>query len=155
VFDSLKKLFGKKTDQSAPETTTADAVDNQTPPEANSTSFLCREAVFDRSNRLSGHLFRLRQSSILADAEDGLQRDFDRILLDTLNASPDAWNTSRAFIPLSSSSLDCPALDRLKTANVVLLVQLAADAEADMVGGISVASWSVSSASRNTGPLAR
>lgn len=137
MFDSLKKLFGKKADQSAPETPTADSVDNQSSPTASgvgSTSFLCREAVFDRSNRLSGHLFRLRQSSVLANAEEGLQRDFDRILLDTLNASPDAWNTSRAFIPLSSSSLDCPALDRLKTANVVLLLQLAADAEADMVG---------------------
>jgi c-di-GMP phosphodiesterase len=137
VFDSLKKLFGKKADQSPPETATTVVVGS--PPPADSSpvggaSFLRREAVFDRGNRLSGHLFRLQQSSVLADAEDGLQRDFDRILLDTLNASPDAWNTSRAFIPLSSSSLDYPALDRLKTANVVLLVQLAVDAEADMVG---------------------
>lgn len=137
MFDSLKKLFGKKADQSPPETATTVVVGSPPPAEsspAGGASFLRREAVFDRGNRLSGHLFRLQQSSVLADAEDGLQRDFDRILLDTLNASPDAWNTSRAFIPLSSSSLDDPALDRLKTANVVLLVQLAVDAEADMVG---------------------
>jgi EAL and modified HD-GYP domain-containing signal transduction protein len=137
VFDSLKKMFGKKADQSAPATTAPEPAGNQPQREARpvgGTDFLRREAVFDRNNRLSGHLFRLQQSSLLADGEGGVQRDFDRILLDTLNASPDAWNTSRAFIPLSSSSLDSPALDRLKSANVILIVQLAADAEASMVG---------------------
>jgi len=136
VFDNLKKLFGKNADQPTPPTPSAAPDGEKVPAEtspAGGSSFLRREAVFDRRNRLSGHLFRLRQSSLLADGENGLQRDFDRILLDTLNASPDAWNTSRAFIPLSSSSLDSPALDRLKTTNIVLVVQLAADAEAEMV----------------------
>lgn len=136
MFDSLKKLFGNKANQSPPSATSTPAASEALTAvsvPAESSSFLRREPVFDRNNRLSGHLFRLRQASLLADGDNGLQRDFDRILLDTLNASPDAWNTSRAFIPLSSSSLDCPVLSHLKTANVILLIQLAADAEADWV----------------------
>lgn len=130
VFNSLKKLFGKK-----PETegkASAESTNAPTRP-VRDVPFLRREAVFDRSNRLSGHLFRLQQSSVPANADDSQQRSLDQTLLDTLNASPEAWNTSLAFIPLSSSSLDLPALDRLKKTNIVLLIQLAADAEADMV----------------------
>lgn len=92
-------------------------------------AFLCREAVFDRRNRLVGHLFRLQQSTAQADANDIRQGQFDQILLDTLNASPAAWNTSLAFIPLNSNSLDLVAVDRLKTSNLVLLVHLASDAD--------------------------
>lgn len=95
--------------------------------------FLRREAVFDRNNRLSGHIFYLQQSPLLANADDAQQRNFDKLLIETLNASPEAWNTSLAFIPLSSASLDLDGLERLKTSNIVLLVQLAADAEAEIV----------------------
>lgn len=134
LFSSLKNLFGGKP---------KDVVNAPTPardpqPEAaapasatDNSAFLYREAVFDRKNRLAGHLFYLRGSTALANAEGLRQRQFDRILLDTLNASQDNWNTSLAFIPLSSSSLDLPAIDQLKTANVVLLIQLADEAEAD------------------------
>ena len=130
MFNGLKKLFGKK-----PETQDIPSAESSGNPgrPVRDTPFLRREAVFDRSNRLSGHLFRLQQSTVPASVDDGKQRDFDQTLLDTLNASPEAWNTSLAFIPLSSSSLDLPALDRLKKTNIVLLIQLAADAEADMV----------------------
>ncbi|NTV71682.1 MAG: HDOD domain-containing protein [Azonexaceae bacterium] len=128
MFNSLKKLFSGKpgqtgTPSSVPATQTA----------ANSTQFLRREAVFDRNNRLSGHVFTLQESTPLADADAAPQRSLDETLLDTLNTSTDAWNTSLAFIPLSSASLDLPAVDRLKSSNIVLLVQLAADAEADIV----------------------
>ena len=133
MFSSLKKLFGKKAGPAdSPAAATVASAPEQVEA-AKSSAFLRREAVFDRGNRLSGHLFHPRQSSVLADAENDSQRAFDQILLDTLNASPDAWNTSLAFIPLSSSSLDLPAVDRLKTANIVLLIQLAPDAEADRV----------------------
>lgn len=131
MFGSLKKLFGGESGQAdAPPPVVASAP----PPAATKASpFLRREAVFDRNHRLSGHLFYLQQSTPLADADDARQRAFDQTLLDTLNASPEAWNTSLAFIPLSSSSLDLTAVDRLKTANIVLLVQLAARAEAEIV----------------------
>jgi len=130
VFNSLKKLFGKKPETSGTQAT--EPLGEQSRPTKDA-SFLRREAVFDRSNRLSGHLFSLQQSTLLANADDAEQRELDQTLLKTLNASPDAWNTTLAFIPLSSASLDLPAVERLKTANIVLLIQLAPDAEAEMV----------------------
>ncbi|OHC65951.1 MAG: hypothetical protein A2045_10490 [Rhodocyclales bacterium GWA2_65_20] len=128
MFNSLKKLFSGKPGQTA-SPRAVPAVQTT----AASTQFLRREAVFDRNNRLSGHVFTLQESTTLADADAVRQRSFDETLLDTLNTSTDAWNTSLAFIPLSSSSLDLAAVDRLKSSNIVLLVQLAADAEADIV----------------------
>ena len=128
LFSSLKNLFGGKEDTTPviPAGIDIDPAPVE-PPSPAASAFLCREAVFDRKNRLAGHLFSLRQTD--APVSDGRQRQFDQILLDTLNASPDAWNTSRAFIPLNSASLDIVAVDRLKTANLVLLIHLAADAE--------------------------
>ncbi|UCV21617.1 EAL and HDOD domain-containing protein [Ferribacterium limneticum] len=128
MFNSLKKLFSGKTGPAS-----APQPDSAAPTTAVATQFLRREAVFDRNNRLSGHIFTLQESTMLADADDGRQRGFDEILLDTLNTSTEAWNTSLAFIPLSSASLDLAAVDRLKSSNIVLLIQLAADAEADIV----------------------
>ena len=108
MFNSLKKLFGGKTGPAS-----APQPDSVAPTTAVATQFLRREAVFDRNNRLSGHIFTLQESTPLADADERLQRSVDETLLDTLNTSSDAWNTSQAFIPLSSASLDLAAVDRL------------------------------------------
>ena len=113
MFNSLKKLFSGKPEHAG---TPASKAMQST---AENTQFLRREAVFDRNNRLSGHLFTLHESTALADADDARQRSLDETLLATLNTSADAWNTSHAFI--------------LKTSNIVLLLQLAADTEADIV----------------------
>jgi EAL and modified HD-GYP domain-containing signal transduction protein len=130
LFDSLKNLFGGKKEKGASPLAAADAGESPAAIQTTENSpFLSREAVFDRKNRLAGHLFSLQGSSLQANADNSRQLQFDQILLDTLNASQDAWNTSLAFIPLSSASLALPAVDRLKTANVVLLVQLADDAD--------------------------
>lgn len=133
LFSSLKNLFGGKEDSvpvvRAPIEIDAAVVAPLAPARPTGSAFLCREAVFDRKNRLAGHLFSLQQAG--APVSDGRQRQFDQILLDTLNASPDAWNTSRAFIPLNSASLDIVAVDHLKTTNLVLLIHLAADACAE------------------------
>ncbi|WP_162888694.1 EAL and HDOD domain-containing protein [Dechloromonas sp. HYN0024] len=128
MFSGLKKLFSNESGPSA-----AAQPASASPENAVASLFLRRDAVFDRNNRLSGHIFTLQESSTLADADDAAQRDFDQTLLDTLNTSSEAWNTSTAYIPLSSASLGLPAIDRLKSSNVVLLVQLAAEAEADSV----------------------
>jgi len=127
LFKALKKLFfGKppeplrKPSQGAPDI----------PPEIPcGNGFLSREAVFDRNNRLAGHLFLLQGANLQADADKALQREFDEGLLGTLHASPDAWNASPAFVPLNSANLDLPVLDHIRTGNLVLLVQLAADAD--------------------------
>lgn len=131
MFNSLKKLFGKGADIASPEAvkTSGNSRENNPP----SAPFLRREAVFDRDNRLSGHIFRLQQSTVAADAAPGLQRDYDQALMDSLRASTDAWNKTRAYVPLSSNSLDSPALESLGAENVTLLIQLAPDAESGVI----------------------
>jgi EAL and modified HD-GYP domain-containing signal transduction protein len=49
------------------------------------------------------------------------------MLLTTLLSSPEAWNTQRAFIPISSASLWHAAVDRLPTSKIVLNIHLAAE----------------------------
>lgn len=125
MFSGLKKLFGETPAPAAakPAAREASATPAKTP---ENEPFLRRETVFDRDGRVCGHLFHLEQSSLLADAATPDQVGMDRILLDMLNASPEAWNTSTAFIPLNSASLALPAVDRLKTENIVLLLRLSA-----------------------------
>ncbi|MCH2222500.1 MAG: hypothetical protein MK097_19580, partial [Dechloromonas sp.] len=131
MFSRLKNLFGKSAD-SRSENGTADGGNGKSGL-ARQSPFLHREAVFDRNNRLAGHLFRLQQSSSTADAAGDLQRDNDSALLDALLASEETWNKIPAYIPLSSASLDSPVLEKLSGSNVMLLVQLAPDAEADLI----------------------
>ncbi len=132
MFGSLKKLFGKNV--GVPASPPAGPLHEEKPTAASESPFLRREAVFDRNHRLSGHLFYLQDSSLLADAKAPRQIALDQMLIETLNASPEAWNASRAYLPISSASLGLSALERLKTDNIVLLVQLAEDAEADLIG---------------------
>lgn len=116
---SLKSLFAGGREIA----TEKDMPDDPAPPIAEH-PLLCREAVFDRQSQLSGHLFRLLQSSPLADSQGKNQQAIDRQLLHILGRSPAAWNTQTAFIPLGSASLNDEAIDRLSTKNLVLLVRL-------------------------------
>lgn len=131
VFSHLKKLFGKSADPRNGKET-ADG-SNAGPCLLSQPPFLRREAVFDRGNRPAGHIFRLQHSTIAADATSNLQRDHDDALLAALLAVGEAWNNTPAYIPLSSASLDSPVLEKLAGSNVTLLIQLARDAEADLV----------------------
>lgn len=131
VFSRLKKLFGQSADTRSEQKPSDDS--NGGPGLPSQPPFLRRDAVFDRSNRPAGHVFRLQQSSTAADAATNLQRDHDDALLDALLASNEAWNKTPAYIPLSSASLDSPLLEKLNGTNVTLLIQLAPDAEADLV----------------------
>lgn len=131
MFGKLKKLFGNQEGDS-PSSRSETPESSGT---AGASVFLQREAVFDRRHRLAGHLFRISPQATTAGASASkLGAALDSMLLDTLNASPDAWNNSLAFIPLSSSSLQLAAVDRLKTSNIVLLVDLAPDADAEHLG---------------------
>ena len=86
---------------------------------------LCRHAVFDRENKLSGHLFELFHEDLPAGTTDPSSRStLDRLLLGILAGSPAAWNTQTAFIYLSSGGLDSLLTETLPHANVVLLIRL-------------------------------
>jgi EAL and modified HD-GYP domain-containing signal transduction protein len=117
----LKKLFGGK-GASAPA-----APDDRSAISAGAAAFICREAIFDRKNRPSGHIFFLQHESPLASAPTSMQQKLDEMLLATLLSSRDAWNTQRAFVPISSASLWDAAVDRLPTTNLILIVELAAE----------------------------
>lgn len=116
---SLKKLFANDSNETA----------TQSPGELaalpGKSALLCREAVFDRQNRLAGHVFRLYRTALLANSPDHLQRLIDDLLLNTLLGSNAAWNTLPAFVPISSASLHLATVDRLPDENLVLLVHLA------------------------------
>ena len=87
MFNSLKKLFGGADKEARAATSPASkpgltpdspplptlsptaapppdasAEESHSPQPQPSSAFLCREAVFDRKNRLAGRLFRLQQS---------------------------------------------------------------------------------------------
>lgn len=143
VFDGLKKLFGPDDKAATPgsvlDAAAVPAVSPESrPPEENGSpalpagvsSFLRRDPVFGGDGRIAGHLFRLEQSTVLADAEPIRQRALDAILLDMLHASPSTRNAGLAFVPISSASIHLPVLDKLNPTGIVLLLQLAEGTEA-------------------------
>ena len=117
----LKKLFG-----GSPESAAAKP-DDKTVITTACMAYLRREAVFDRKNRPAGHIFFLQHESPLANGAIAEQKSLDEMLLTTLLSSPEAWNTQRAFIPISSASLWHAAVDRLPTSKIVLNIHLAAE----------------------------
>jgi EAL and modified HD-GYP domain-containing signal transduction protein len=117
----LKKFFGSKVGSAPP------LSDEQSATPVAAAAFICREAIFDRKNRLSGHIFFLQHESPLANAPTDEQQKLDLMLLATLLSSREAWNTQRAFIPISSASLWDVAVDRLPTSNLILNIHLAAE----------------------------
>ncbi|MBS1161931.1 MAG: putative signal transduction protein containing and modified domain [Proteobacteria bacterium] len=115
-------MFGMKKWLAGSRTMIADSAAPAVSPAAGErTALLCRDAVFDRQNRLAGHLFRLP-----TDTTSRSPLQSDQHLLDILATSQAAWNTQTAFIPLSAEALEYPALDRLPPQNLVLLIGLAA-----------------------------
>jgi EAL and modified HD-GYP domain-containing signal transduction protein len=143
VFNGLKKLFGADDKANEPDNrldqaaAPAPSPDSQ-PPEENSdaalpagvSAFLRREPVFGKDGRIAGHLFRLEQSTVLADVEPLRQRALDAILLDMLHASPSTRNAGLAFVPINSASIHLPVLDKLNPAGIVLMLQLSDGTEA-------------------------
>jgi hypothetical protein len=70
----LKKFFGSKVG-SAPTLS-----DEQSATPVAAAAFICREAIFDRKNRLSGHIFFLQHESPLANAPTDEQQKLDTML---------------------------------------------------------------------------
>lgn len=129
VFSKLRKLFGLATptvSANAPATANQ-AYAEETTAKAAIDSFLCREAVFDRSGKLSGRLYTLQGSHLITDESGVPQPSSDSELIATLHASPEPWNTSLAFVPLASPSLFDARLDVIRAQNLVLLVHLASE----------------------------
>lgn len=124
MFGSLKTwLTGNA---GAPETV---AAGETTPPPRS--EFLAGETIHDRNGRPRAHLFRLRGQPARDGTSAARLRDFDRILLDTLNAAPETWQQTPAYIPIQAASLDLPAVDALHGEKITLLLHLTADDRPD------------------------
>lgn len=140
VFSKLKKLFGFTTPVTLPVQAAARHDGASTaiaaPPLSCATDgFLRREAVFDRSGHLCGRMFSLQDAPLSADGSGAPHPSADSELIATLHASPEAWNTALAFLPLASPSLFDPTLDAIRPHNLVLLVHLTS-APADDVAAL-------------------
>ena len=118
MFDSLKKIFSGQPASAKFAAPAARPVEHAIP--ALPDAFLQRDAVFDRCNRVAGHLFTLRFPYDPIHP----RRQCDQALLETLNASSNDGNIGQVFIPIASGSLDLPAVERLRSEKSVLLVQL-------------------------------
>lgn len=128
MFEYLKKLIADPPQaEPQPSAKMPGTAPEKSPPakgaEEGGGIFLRSDAVFDRQGRLAGHLFHTRGPS--PATSPATARQADSALLSALNASPEAWNTGLAFVRMSSSSLDLPALDELRSNNLVLLLELA------------------------------
>jgi len=99
------------------------------PPEGPTTApadaLLCSEVVFDRRNRIAGHLLRMRSADFAAQAPAPLQVGHDQQLLALLSGEEQPEHGGFFFLPLSSASLALPTVDRLAGRKIMLLVQLA------------------------------
>lgn len=118
----LKNLFP----QSA---ATAASPPSATPP--TSDALLCSEAVFDRRNRIAGHLLRMRQADIAARGPASIQASHDEQLLALLSTEDQAAHGGIFFLPLSSASLALSTVDRLAGRKIILLLQLADKARSE------------------------
>lgn len=130
MFSKLRKLFGLTAPAASPPMPVTAVSDRPVITEAMTSlageGFLCREAVFDRTGQLTGRLFTLHGAPLTADESGAPHPAADSELIATLHASPEAWNTKLAFVPLASPSLFDRTLDAIRPHNLVLLVHLAA-----------------------------
>lgn len=99
-------------------------------------TFVCREAVLNRTERIAGYEFSLhrRLHARLRDARVLIRKVYDDALLRGLaSLQVDSLLGHRlAFIDLAPASLDNPLLGQLPAANCVLLLDAPADAALDV-----------------------
>jgi EAL and modified HD-GYP domain-containing signal transduction protein len=99
-------------------------------------SFICREAILDRNERIAGYTFALGQKvqARMADKSAVIQRVYDDIMLN--NLAPLGVSTllgeRTAFIRLSVVSLKSPLLDALANPNMVVMINPRPIAEIDL-----------------------
>ncbi|WP_371324966.1 HDOD domain-containing protein [Dechloromonas sp. ZY10] len=113
-------MFGLKNRQAANPPT---APQGTVVPAAN--ALLCSEVVFDRRNRIAGHLLRMRRADFAAQAPAPLQTAHDQQLLALLTNEEQPEHGGLFFLPLSSASLSLPTVDQLAGRKIMLLLQLA------------------------------
>lgn len=101
-------------------------------------SFICREAILDRNERIAGYEFTLGQGvqARMMDKSALVRRVYDEAMLD--NLAPLGVSTllgeRSAFIRLSVESLQIPQLEALANPNMVIMITPRPIAEVDLAG---------------------
>lgn len=148
-FDFLRRWFGP-TEETAPlpvdklqqlnavaplKSTIAVAAKEPSPQPAER-SFVCREAVLDRDERIAGYEFSLSRSiqARLLEKREMVKRVYDDALLRNLQFSEvNALLEHRlAFVHLSPASLDNALIESLPRQNTVLMISATPDQFADV-----------------------
>ena len=97
---------------------------------ASPATLLCSSAVFDRRNRIAGHLLCMREAGAAAADSPAPDGRHDEALLSLIAASDPDTAGGLLFLPLSSASLEHATVDRLPGRKIVLLLTLDEEAEA-------------------------
>ncbi|ADE11462.1 EAL and HDOD domain-containing protein [Sideroxydans lithotrophicus] len=101
-------------------------------------SFICREAILDRNERIAGYEFALGQSvqSRMMDKSAQIRRVYDDAMLNSLAplGVSSLLGERNAFIRLSVESLQNPHLDALANPNTVVMITPRPLAEIDVAG---------------------
>lgn len=136
MFDSLRRLMGGSTPEPAPrdsfqqlnEVAPLKQAQTGAPQEGvqQSSSFICREAILDRSERVAGYEFALGQGvqARMLDKSALIRRLYDDVMLNNLAplGVSSLLGGRSAFIRLSAESLRNPRLKALANPNTVIMI---------------------------------
>lgn len=99
-------------------------------------SFICREAILDRNERIAGYEFSLGVSvqARMMDKSAAIRRVYDEAMLNSLMplGVSSLLGGRNAFIRLSEESLNIPQLDALAAPGMVLIITPRSQADAEV-----------------------
>jgi EAL and modified HD-GYP domain-containing signal transduction protein len=145
MFDSIRRLMGGTQKEPSPQDSfqqlnevaplkpvQAVAAKKSAPQHS---SFICREAILDRNERIAGYEFALGQGvqARMMDKSAAIRRVYDEAMLNSLVplGVSSLLGERKAFIRLSVESLDIPQLETLANSNTVIMITPRPIAEVD------------------------
>ena len=146
MFDSIRRLMGgspkepsaqatfQQLNAVAPLKPSLDGAAKENVPK--SSSFICREAILDRNERIAGYEFALghKVQSRMMDKSAVIRRVYDDVMLNNLAplGVSSLLGERNAFIRLSVESLYSPLLEALANPNTVIMITPRPIAEIDL-----------------------
>ena len=146
MFDSIRRLMGgspkepsaqatfQQLNAVAPLKPSLDGAAKEKVPK--SSSFICREAILDRNERIAGYEFALghKVQSRMMDKSAVIRRVYDDVMLNNLAplGVSSLLGERNAFIRLSVESLYSPLLEALANPNTVIMITPRPIAEIDL-----------------------
>lgn len=145
MFESIRRLLGSSPQEPSPQDTFQQlnevaplkpSQDGATKDHPHGTSFICREAILDRNERIAGYEFALGQGvqARMMDKSAAIRRVYDEAMLNNLAplGVSSLLGERSAFIRLSVESLKSPLLEALANPNTVIMITPRPIAEIDL-----------------------